>query len=533
MFNSSPDRSPLALAVIILLTILTASGILFFSPPFPYSTDSASYIDQARGLLRGAGAVTPSFGLSGPDEAPDRLFPIGFPIVLYLIGLLGVDPKLGALIAGGVSAVVLPLAMYFGFRRVLGEWPAVLVAALTVLSPSFLEHAPNGLTDVMALLLATLTIGLIINCRTMGGYFVAGLIGGFGYAVRNAHLALLGAIAVALCLCAVLMPGQRKHDLKLALAFGTGAVLVIGAVIARNLAIFGSLNPYTTAPSTIGVSENIRTYFANFAFDVTALERMQWSVYGHGLFLVGLIAAAVLAWRKFRYLTDDEKRMLVLCATYAVLGAAMVIAARSKYQWGVFINLRHTLQYTPFALAALVLLLTKRVPEHASTLNGRLLSVVLPALIMGGLLATHLHQLIQHHGQQQHDNLPIEAFESGREFLCGQPRETVLVSNCAYIFRISCSAPARHIGALFVKADSRWANLGSGTVHDSLSGAIESAAARFPDRDMRTGLFPGCFNLTAKDLPIDPTEVERLENGGWVIEQNTARGLLLGKSADR
>jgi hypothetical protein len=85
---------------------LCATTIAYFMPVFPYTPDSACYIEQARSLL--ARGVFES-GLYGTEKplatfVPDPLFPPGYPVLIASFSLLlSVPPEVVALfLSGGV-----------------------------------------------------------------------------------------------------------------------------------------------------------------------------------------------------------------------------------------------------------------------------------------------------------------------------------------------------------------------------------------------------------------------------------------------
>jgi hypothetical protein len=174
--------------------------------------------------------------------------------------------------------------------------------------------------------------------------------------VRNANIALLVALAVYFLYLWFSNPVQRSETTRRFLAFLAGVSLVIVPLFLRNIMIFGSLNPYIMEPSTVGVIQNIRMYIVEFIYDISALwslgHYIGWSIPGLIFLLVSVIGASRILMVVWIQLTENRKNTIFLCTTYSIIGACVVIAARSRYEWGELINIRHTLQYTPFFLAA-------------------------------------------------------------------------------------------------------------------------------------------------------------------------------------
>ncbi|MDD2802015.1 MAG: hypothetical protein PHC94_13860 [Methylobacter sp.] len=163
------------------------------SPDFPYSPDSAFYIEQARNLASSGSTSTTPYGLSpsDTDQVETGLFPIGFAIAIAAISTAGIDVKDVAIGISHWSAILLPWLLYLCFRNALGARNALIVAGLSVISPSVLLNSSSGLTDMLALVFAVAAISLTLNSKSTIGLIGGGLLAGMTYALRNAHLALL------------------------------------------------------------------------------------------------------------------------------------------------------------------------------------------------------------------------------------------------------------------------------------------------------------------------------------------------------
>jgi len=173
------------------------------SPSFPFTPDSASYIEQARNFLNSGSLLITPYGLApgDQDQVENRLFPVGFAVVLAAVSSFGIDAKDAAIGLAHFSAITLPWLLFFSFRQSLGPLYALLLAGLAALSPGVLKHSLMGLTDVFGLWLAVVVIGLTLNSRSIVGFIFAGLLAGMAYAIRNAHLALLASVICYFCYC--------------------------------------------------------------------------------------------------------------------------------------------------------------------------------------------------------------------------------------------------------------------------------------------------------------------------------------------
>jgi len=345
------------------ISMLVAIHLHYRSPDFPYSPDSAFYIEQARNLVNSGLTSTTPYGLSpsDTDQVETGLFPIGFAIAIAAISTTGIDAKDVAIGISHWSAILLPWLLYLCFRNALGARNALVVAGLSVISPSILLNSSTGLTDMFALALAVAAIGLTLNSRSTLGLIGGGLLAGMAYALRNAHLALLITMGVYFCyLWLVNNTTNRRVIYKNAASTFLGIAIIVFPVLIRNIYLFGSLNPYQMPPSTIGFVENLRTYLQVLIKDATACSEcgnyIAWSVPG---LLALVLVTSCLSWLFIKYvwrnLATAGQNTIVISTTYVLVGSCIVIAARTRYQWGEVINIRHTLQYTPFLLVILLM----------------------------------------------------------------------------------------------------------------------------------------------------------------------------------
>lgn len=533
----SGNANPLAYSVLVIISLLIAAHLYYRSPIFPFSPDSASYIEQARNLIENGNALNTPYGLSpaDTDQVENRLFPIGYALVLAAISSLGLDAKYSSVALAYLSAAILPCLLFFGFRKALGYVGALFLAVLVLSSPGLLGQAPMGLTDVFSLSLAVAAIGLILNANRLLAYFAAGVFAGVAYAVRNVHLALLVTFALYFCYCWVVADRLgRRLVVRQAVGTFSGIGIVVFPLLIRNIILFGSANPYQMEQSTIGVVENVRTYIEALTKDLLACGEcaryVAWSM--PGLFLL-VVTALVICWwlRKYlwRNLNNLERNTLVISAVYFIVGSCVVIAARSRYQWGEPINLRHTLQYTPFLLVVL-LMSTFRLPKQlldyrSSSVRNILMLVLVCFHVAYSLTAENF----QRKDKAFYPNL-LSAYELGKAHLCAQESNVFLVSNWAYVFRIECGAKVRQIEAVSNYGDSAKGLqplMPPKDDHDSLMGVISVIKEQTGSRPIHVGFFPGSFGVKAQDLPVSDLMQKQLLENGWLIIRNDQRGLLL------
>ncbi|MES2294158.1 MAG: hypothetical protein V4527_12725 [Pseudomonadota bacterium] len=273
----------------------------------------------------------------------------------------------------------------FALRPILRSWYVYIVIGLVMFSPGAITESWLPMTDLPFLLLTVLSFGLLF--RGAGAavrplpLLLSGLTFGLAYGVRNVGVASFVAILGAYAVLALLRIVGAKTALQKLAWWGIGAALVAVPLIVRNLIVFHALQPYTMPPSTLGYSGNIRYYVSATLGDIIAGQKIQHVVTWNNMIILAVaLVAMAAAWlvrtgtaRIWRGLPPASKEILVLLCAYVAAGAAVVIAARSRYEWGEFIGPRHVLQYD-WILLGLTAFLVER--------WGRLSRVALSALLI-------------------------------------------------------------------------------------------------------------------------------------------------------
>lgn len=511
------------------LCALMAVHLFVRTPAFPYTPDSASYFEQTRNLLQIGAALETPYGLDNAAPQPSILFPIGYPVILALLSLPGIDPRDTALALSWSAGLLLPVLLFISFRWSLGARRAALLAGLTVLSPSVLIFSTLGTPDIFALLLAVATTGIVLNARSRSWLMFGGVIAGSAYAVRNAHLALLLSVAVYYSYLWTTQAAQRRETIQNALAFLLGTSLILLPVLFRNQILFGALNPYQMEPSTLSAIHNLRTFIQETSYDLSGSRSfgivLGWSTIGAALIL-GF--AAGLAWflkDSWKRLTAISRNTIFLCTTYVVIGACVVIAARSRYEWGEAINTRHTLQYTPFLWAALLALLPTRTDRlHLSPILKTVWALIFTTGILHLVYASAPRDLLL---RNQKSSAAMIAYENGKDFLCHPGNSDLTASNWGYVFLIQCGTAVRNIEMeKFQCLPSASRTVNSEAECPIMTEAAMQIAHKFAAQPIKLGFFSG-RGIHPKQFPLSQLDYARLENSGLHVIQNDPRGILL------
>lgn len=497
-------------ACVLGLVVMVAWHLTFRALPFPFTPDSASYIDEAERLLVDSGLRQPP---THGAPVPSPLFPPGFALSLAALGVLGLDLPAAAVLIASASALVLPVLLATAFRRLLDPAARVALAAAAVTTPSFLTQSLLGLSDLFALALGLWAVGLVLQGQRYLSIAIAGVLAGCAYAVRNAHAALLIAFLGYFAFAVYRNIHSRRTEFFRAMIFFMGMGAILLPLIIRNMVTFGAINPYSMGPSTIDVVTNLRTMLQESVFDLSGVRPLAiyiaWSVPGLALFA---LLAVVVGWCSRGLLVRlnvERQRALILCVLYASIGSVMVIAARSRFEWGEPINVRHTLQYSPFWFAAGLLLLRAFVPPLPS--GGSSARSVGWGLIVI-VLALHLGYLVNFDGPARFNAVRSAAasvaWEVGQSQVCGTRRR--VLSNWPHVFKIGCGVPALPLeeGA-------------------QLQEVLAATQGEHTHQELMVAIFPGRAGFGQEKFPIPELQRERLENIGVVFALNHSRGAII------
>jgi hypothetical protein len=417
------------------------------SSRYPFSGDSASYIEMAASLrATGRPRVTPwTVEPADQDAVPQPLFPPGFAVLVAALTPLAGSARSASQLPSRIAAALLPLLMLVFWRGAAAPAALLGVGAWALLSPGVREWQFVAYSDVTALACAVVALGALARAltapaslRAQAAWCVgAGLAAATCYALRNAGLAVLAASAATLGYARLRgFIGPRPIGFWL---LGTAAPLIM--LESYNFATFGTLWPYSMPPSVRGWPLNLVDFAGAQLGDAGLPDSLAAALPGALLVaVVGIVLALGVA---AAWATRAERRphlLLMLLGLYAGVGAALLVASRSRYEWGNFIDARNVLQYTfAFGLAATVAasaLLSARV---------RRLAALAAVLLIGvrGIDAGLEAEATRHAAPEPWLELNRDArvIAAMREIADG----TLVASNAAVLFRIAGPRAVRQL----------------------------------------------------------------------------------------
>ncbi len=428
---------------------------------YPYSGDSASYIEMAQGLRSdGRALVTPWDVEPGDrDAVPQPLFPPGFSLLIAALTPLTGDVRTAALIPGRVAAALLPLILLAMFRRSLPDAALVGIGAWVLVSPGVRDWHFVAYSDVPSLALAVVALGALArgigaagegavvvdpgNGATAGArlrpgwLLLAGFAAGLVYGVRNAGLAVLAASLATL----VYVAWSARGAWRALIPWSAGAAAPLAALAVYNLNTFGELQPYTMPPSARPWPLNLGDWAGAQLLDLlvppVAVDALP--PFSAVVIVVGLLAAgAVFCWRARR--DPSRHRLLTLLGAYVVASGALLVLSRSRYEWGSLIEPRNTLQYTWAFALALVLVARSALPVGALRMAA---AFAVAALLVTGAGAALEARELRERGPDQWLALSRDAHVMAAARAL--PADALIASNTAVLFRIGVPRPVRQL----------------------------------------------------------------------------------------
>jgi len=375
--RSSSWRAAFAGAAV-LAVIAWALSLASEQARFIVGNDAIGYITHARNFISAKGLVGTPNELEFPDAdlAPTRYHPPGFPLLIAGVSQSGLSVTAAAVAVSRVSWVLLPFALLFALRPILPASAALAVTALAVLSPGIHFYGAVVNTDVATLLLTCTATGLVLRGfvapRRTGYLVMAGVLLGTAYALRNSVTAYYAALVVT----AGAFVAFRQISIKEAFVniglIALGSLPILLALMARNLALFGEIQPYVLRVGKHGTHvDSARVYVQAMASDLTGSpwlgKIVAWDAMVFVLIALPLLLA--IGWRLARLwpAQDATRRFASLLAlSYTAMGAAMLVIAHTFHGLDFGNLLRHAIQYSWLILAAVALAASPPAPRALS-----------------------------------------------------------------------------------------------------------------------------------------------------------------------
>jgi hypothetical protein len=428
-----------AIALALGVAIVLAYDLAVTGSRYPYSGDSASYLEMASSLAQEHRPLVVPWELvpADRDRVLQPLFPPGFSLLIAGLAPLAGSVKAAALWPARIAGALLPLLVLLAFRGQAPDAALIGVGLATLLSEGTLYWHFIAYSDVPCLALAIVALGLLTRGLTGRPVWLigAGVAAGLCYALRNAGIAVLAA-----SLAAILVEARPASALRRALAFWlAGALPVVAALKIYDFAMFGSLEPYHMAPSTRPLLENLRDWVQALLADLH-LRAADAGPIGLAPALAILAAALLLlAFGYYRLSRTASRTALVALSLYVAAGGAVLVLARSRYEWGDTIDTRHALQYSWAVILLGVIIVRATFATRGRWICGGLAAAALAALVLHTIDVVETEQDEPEYWQR------IASDRAVIEQIRALPRGLYLASNESALLRIETGRAFRQL----------------------------------------------------------------------------------------
>lgn len=334
---------------------------------YPFGNDGIGYISEAANILDGRGIVRMPNETELPDLdlSPTRYHPPGFGVTIAALASLGIDVERAALLISHLAWAALPFALFFALQPILPPPWSVAVAALATLSPGMVLFGSSVNADAPTLLVLVLATGLVFRAlaseRQALRLLAAGVLLGLGYAMRNSVTATYAGLLAALLAAVVLRQVSAPHAARYATLILLGSAPVIGLLFARNLLVFGELQPYVLMVGQhASFLESFRVALDGLLGDLTGSLRLGKALAWDAklLLIAGLPAAFLVAWgllRQWRRGSLQVRFAILFGLAFSGASLSMLVIAHTFHGLDFGFLLRHMMQFAWMLLALLVL----------------------------------------------------------------------------------------------------------------------------------------------------------------------------------
>jgi hypothetical protein len=320
----------------------------FSSVVFPFTTDSLMHISTAQRILSLKGLTFANFYVlpPAPDFIPAILAPPGYPILIVLLKLAGINEYTASLFLPRMSFLLLPFLYFIVFRKLMPDPVAMTASFICTFMFSIIKCALIAWTDVPYLLVSLMSLAMafqIIEKKGKAGRFFifsAGLLVGYSYLLRYVGEVLMLSIIAGLVVSVLLRMMTVKDIIKTTGIYCLGSGLVIVPYWIRNAVVFSTIKqsmPLSQAPLTYTLHMYFQVLaemiFINRSFDIIVLMLMA----GFGICFT-MYARKMIA-------TDKERFVYAFILTvYFIIYSVGLIAFKANYLFCEGIDDRYLIQ---------------------------------------------------------------------------------------------------------------------------------------------------------------------------------------------
>lgn len=508
----------------ILILLFSILFILFHISQFGenvywWTHDGAAYIEAARNYSA-TGNLAISTGIFNlNDTAYISAWPPGYPLLLsFLQDIIGIDSQWLSVYISILSWMIAPPIIFLFVRPLLGTTISAFLSILVLTSPAAIDWGWTDMTDMPFFLIVLL--GLFLSCRVSSGWkptfsvFVGGALLGVAFSIRHIGAAALMAVFASYIVMFYVRSDQWRDNFYKLIAWGAGATIIVGPLFIHNIMIFGSIQPYQRAPSTITLPVSIEEYTHATIHDLFGFREPIFVII-IGLMVIGL--SLYFLYRNSDFLKKGAHSLLdefgrspsnafalIAITMYFLLGMAIVIYARTKYSWGETIGLRHVMQYDWAALTTSFFFLPRLIDERRAK---TIIYTFCTIMILGHIYYASTKYYIQEpkFGEKSMQKQKTYINEAIEKEVVGLSKQGIYIaSNFHDTLRIKTALP---IGRLYLRSNKQ-----------ELILKLQEQLLRLQKRLHGTG-DEGRVFVFSKMEKLDKVMEERLSGSGIVVKR--------------
>jgi uncharacterized membrane protein (DUF485 family) len=239
------QRNQLAIATSVILSMVVTLCLVFGHDGSHLNPDTAQALSVARNIQQGNGLAT---SIIYYDEhyrlstwpAPQTVFPLGFPILISALGLLGVPLRLGAFLMNAFGFLIVPPLIAKAALR-MGRQPAtaLLLAVIWLCFPMNWGNVEESQSDMLftALTLASFLL-LQYQAPTRWHLLLSGLCAAAAFSLRYAGIFWLLTVGL---MSAVTILQRRRFAFKQAVVFFAVPATTVLVLFLRNQLLVGDI----------------------------------------------------------------------------------------------------------------------------------------------------------------------------------------------------------------------------------------------------------------------------------------------------
>ena len=343
----------------ILTGIISLLTLIIFSHwVFPFTTDSIFYITTAQQITLGKGLLYKNVFVNiAPEYTPNSLNPPGYPILIALLSLTGLNAYTAGLLIPRFFFLLLPFLMFVICKRLMPQRASLVASVIGTFTFGMITCSLMAWSDVPYLFFSLLSIGMVFQIIEQGGesnlgfILLAGIILGVTYLTRYIGLTLMASVGLVWLACLILKVFSLRNFLRASIIYGSGVALAVIPYLIRNKVVFGSFLSYTSPKQPSSFLVNAQDYLRELSHMIFTIPFFDKAVLGIIILTAGLFLAQSKSW-----IRENKKKFAfnLLIFSYFMIYSLFFIMFKSIYYAPEAINERYLIPVEWILMAGII-----------------------------------------------------------------------------------------------------------------------------------------------------------------------------------